>query len=151
MDQMKKYFPGPIGYSDHSKDGSAVLVAVARGAKVIERHITILKNVPNAQDWKVSSTPKNFPKLIKNIRNIEKIIGNREKSILPCEKNSVNWALKSLVASTNLFKGKKILETDIQTKRPGTGIPPMKKDKIIGRKLKKSMLEGDFFDFDNLI
>lgn len=151
MDQMKKYFPGPIGYSDHSKDGSAVLAAVARGAKVIERHITILKNIPNAQDWKVSSTPKNFPRLIKNIRSTEKMIGNKKKDVLPCENKGVKWALKSLVASSNLSIGKKILEKDIQSKRPGTGIPPLEKDKIIGRKLKKSMLEGDFFDFDNLI
>ena len=140
MDQMKKYFPGPIGYSDHSKDGSAV-ATVARGAKVIERHITILKNIPNAQDWKVSSFQK-FSKLIKSIRSIEKMIGNKNKDVLPCENNGIKWALKSLFIS-NLSKEKKILEKDIQAKRPNRN-SPLEKNKIIGRKLKKSVLEGDF-------
>ena len=151
MDQMRSYFNGPVGYSDHSKDGNAVLAAVARGANIIERHITILKNIPNAQDWKVSSGPKDFPKLVKNIRQFEKMIGNKEKDIALCEEKGKLWALKSLVASRFLKKGAIVDKDDIAIKRPGTGMPPSKKDYVIGKKLKYNMEEGDFFNFYNLI
>lgn len=151
MDQMKSYFNGPVGYSDHSKDGNAVLAAVARGANIVERHITIFKNIPNAQDWKVASDPKDFPKLIKNIRQFEKMIGNKEKNIAPCEEKGTQWALKSLVASKLLDKGKIITREDIEIKRPGTGMPPSSQKNVIGKRLKYSMEEGDFFNFDNLI
>ena len=55
------------------------------------------------------------------------MIGNKNKDVLPCENNGIKWALKSLVASSNLSKGKKILEKDIQAKRPGTGFHSRKK------------------------
>jgi N-acetylneuraminate synthase/N,N'-diacetyllegionaminate synthase len=55
MDVLSQIAPVPVGWSDHTADSLAVYAAVARGARVIEKHITILRNVPNAQDWKVAS------------------------------------------------------------------------------------------------
>ena len=64
MNHISSVFNGPVGYSDHTEDHMASLAAVAMGAKIIERHITIERNIPNAQDWRVSSGPENFPSLI---------------------------------------------------------------------------------------
>src|SRR5207244_2049117 len=58
MDRLRAIFPGPVGYSDHTANGLAVLAAVARGARIVEKHITIRRDVPNAQDWKVSAGPE---------------------------------------------------------------------------------------------
>lgn len=75
MDALRDLFPGPVGYSDHTVDEMAVLAAVARGADIIEKHITILRDVPNAQDWKVSAGPENLASLIEGVRRIEAMIG----------------------------------------------------------------------------
>lgn len=150
MNTLSKYFNGPIGYSDHSTDGLPIIAAVAKGAKVIERHITILKNVPNAQDWKVSSDPDDFPKLVREIRSVESMLGTGIKQSAPCEKAGEEWALKSLVTSRFLSEGHKIVKKDVLAKRPGTGISPTEINKILGKKLTKGLKKGDMFEFKYL-
>ena len=78
MDRMAEMFPGPVGYSDHTEDFLAVYAAVAHGARVIEKHITILRDVPNAQDWKVSAGPDNLKTLVSDIRRIETMMRSEE-------------------------------------------------------------------------
>ena len=97
MDRLGELFPGPVGFSDHTEDFLAVFGAVARGAHIIEKHITILRDVPNAQDWKVSAGPDNFAKLVADIRRMEaNTIGQKAKKQAACEEASIKWATKSL-------------------------------------------------------
>ena len=123
MERLKALFPGPVGYSDHTVDGLAVLAAVARGARVIEKHITILRDVPNAQDWKVSAGPENFAPLIADIRRVEALLGHGRKEAAPCEEAGAAWALKSLVAARDLPAGHRLGAGDIVARRPGGGVP----------------------------
>jgi len=139
MDQLRKLFNGPVGYSDHSRDGMAVLAAVAKGANVVERHITTVRNVPNAQDWVVSSGPEDFSTLVNNIRRVESMLGNEDIGIAECEKPALKWALKSLVAARDLPEGHVIAEGDIVAKRPGSGIRPSNIQDLIGKRLKHSI------------
>jgi N-acetylneuraminate synthase/N,N'-diacetyllegionaminate synthase len=139
MDVLQEMFPGPVGYSDHTPDEMAVLAAVARGAKVIEKHITILRDVPNAQDWKVSAGPENLAKLIADIRRIEQQLGERDKQPTAGEREAERWATKSLVAARRLPAGHQLADADIAVKRPGTGIAPSKKATVIGRRLKQAL------------
>ncbi len=150
MDSMRSFFPGPVGYSDHSVDGMAVLAAVARGADVVERHITILRNVPNAQDWKVSSGPDDFPEFVRNIRVIEGMIGSGIKAPAPCETPGKEWALKSLVAARDLPAGHILGADDLVAKRPGLGISPSRKTELMGLRLKTDVSEGDLLSIDQL-
>lgn len=135
IDRLKVIFQGPVGFSDHTKDFLAVYGAVARGAKIIEKHITILQNVPNAQDWKVSATPNDFPRLVQDIRRIETMLGDYKKSPAISEASAEHSFLKSLVAKQDLPQGHKISEADLLAKRPGGGIPPNQISELIGRSL----------------
>lgn len=131
MDALHGMFGGPVGYSDHTEDFLAVYAAVGRGAKVIEKHITILRDVPNAQDWKVSAGPDNFTQLVSEIRRIESMIGNGLKQPTASEVGA-KWALKSMVAVRDMPAGHRISAADLVAKRPGDGVPPNKIDTLLG-------------------
>ncbi|MCH7863555.1 MAG: N-acetylneuraminate synthase family protein, partial [Proteobacteria bacterium] len=118
MDALGAMFSGPVGYSDHTVDGMAVLAAVSRGAKIIEKHITILRDVPNAQDWKVSADPETLAPLIADIRRIERMIGHGRKEPTSCEAPGMAWALKSLVAVRALPSGHVVGADDMIAMRP---------------------------------
>lgn len=150
MDRLAEIFPGPIGYSDHTESHMAVLAAVARGAHIIEKHITILRDIPNAQDWKVSADPTTLPQLVKDIREIEKILGQGSITTAPCEEAAQNWALKSLVTTHNLSLGHTISATDLTMKRPGDGIPPNAIDQVLGRVLKTHIKAGQTLHWEDL-
>lgn len=150
MEKLKEIFPGPVGYSDHTVDHLAVLGAVARGAKIIEKHITILRNVPNAQDWKVSAGPEDLGKLIADIRAMEQMIGSGEKIPAEAERNAEIWALKSLVARYDLKKGHIVSERDLIAKRPGGGIPPSQMTTVIGRRLNRDLATDEKLESGDL-
>lgn len=136
MDALGRLFDGPVGYSDHTPDHAAVLAAVARGARLIEKHITIRFNVPNAQDWKVSAGPDDLPKLIAGIRRTEVLLGHGRKEPAASEAAGTAWALKSLVAARDLPAGHVLAEADLAAKRPGDGILPNRMAEVLGRRLK---------------
>jgi N,N'-diacetyllegionaminate synthase len=143
VDRLQDIFPGPVGYSDHTSDGLAVLAAVARGARIIEKHITIRRNVPNAQDWKVSADPETFPRLVADIRRVEAMIGDGVKRPAVCEADGMHWALKSLVAARDLPAGHTLVARDVVAKRPGDGIPPNRLDFVLGRTLRRAVTADD--------
>lgn len=143
MDSLKSIFSGPVGYSDHTSSHLACLAAVARGATIIERHITLDKNLPNAQDWKVSSSTDDFSILINDIREIENMLGNGIKQPSDSEKSNIHWATKSLVAARDMEIGAILKESDIKIKRPGDGISPCKLKNIIGKRLPYSIREDE--------
>ncbi|MCB2102831.1 MAG: N-acetylneuraminate synthase family protein, partial [Rhodobacterales bacterium] len=81
MDRIRAFFPGPVGYSDHSEGTAVPLAAVALGAQVIEKHITLERNIPNAQDWKVSCDPHTLGPFVRDIREIEAARGGGPKVV----------------------------------------------------------------------
>lgn len=143
MDRMRDLFPGPIGYSDHTSDHRAVLAAVARGASIIEKHITLDFDVPNAQDWKVSCGPDDLATFVKAIREVEVMLGRPDVTVQECEQPALNWALKSLVATRPLPAGTVIESSHLDAMRPGDGLPPAMLQSVLGRRLKHSLGEGD--------
>jgi N-acetylneuraminate synthase/N,N'-diacetyllegionaminate synthase len=150
MDRLEQIFPGPVGYSDHTEDNVAVLAAVARGAAIIEKHITILRNVPNAQDWKVSAGPENFAQLVSDIRRVKTMIGHGRKEIAPCEQEGTKWALKSLVPLMDLPAGHELAAEDLCAKRPGDGIPPNQLRQILGGRLKRNVQADELLGVDDI-
>ena len=150
MDRLRGLFPGPVGYSDHTEDEAAILTAVARGAQMIERHITILRDVPNAQDWKVSSGPEDFPVLVERIRNVERMLGHGRLEISSVEEETALWALKSLVAVRDLEAGHPLQSEDLLAKRPADGLPPSELPKLVGRHLRESIKKDNVITWDHL-
>src|SRR5688572_7802725 len=151
MDVLSQISPGPVGWSDHTADALAVYAAVARGAKVIEKHITILRDVPNAQDWKVSAGRDDFPGIVKSIRRIEVMLGRAAKEAAVCEQPGEAWATKSLVAARDLDAGHRITSADVLAKRPGDGLSPDRFGEIEGRVLRSRVAAEDAIRLDDLV
>jgi N-acetylneuraminate synthase/N,N'-diacetyllegionaminate synthase len=143
MNRMNEIFAGPVGYSDHTDDFLAVQSAVALGARVIEKHITILRDVPNAQDWKVSAGPDNLAQLVKDIRRIEAMLGHGRKEAAASEQAGIGWATKSLVVVRDLPAGHVLTSDDLVAKRPGDGVPPNRIAEIVGRRLARPVTADD--------
>ena len=107
-------------------------------------------NVPNAQDWKVSCGPADFADFVKAIRDVEATLGRAVKEIQPCEREALNWALKSLVAARDLPVGTVINADLLRAKRPGDGIPPGRKDELIGKRLARAVAADANVRFEDL-
>ena len=131
-----KRFKIPVGFSDHSLGIDAPLVAVAMGAKIIEKHFTINKKLIGP-DHLISLDTKDFKKLVFKIRQIEIMSGFG--NIKPEKKEYLmrKKFRRSIVAKKKILKGQKILKSMLALKRPGTGLHPRYLDKIIGRVSKR--------------
>lgn len=122
-----------IGYSDHTLGIEVPIAAVALGASVIEKHFTIDRTLPGP-DHKASLNPGDLKSMASAIRNIEKAIGGSGiKEPSPSEIKNMAVVRKSIVASKEIKKGEVFSEENITTKRPGTGMSPMKWNDIIGK------------------
>ncbi len=133
MNTIKQKLGVSIGYSDHTLGIEISIAAVALGAKVIEKHFTLDRNLPGP-DHKASLEPIELKKMVDSIRNIEMALGNGEKTPSESEKKNTIVARKSIVAKTNIKKGELLSEKNITTKRPGSGISPMKWEEVLGQK-----------------
>jgi N,N'-diacetyllegionaminate synthase len=134
---IKAEFPGvKIGYSDHTLGIEIPIAAVATGATIIEKHFTLDKNMPGP-DHKASLEPDELTAMVKAIRNIETALGNGIKKPSPSELKNKPIARKSIVAARNIRKGESFTEENLTAKRPGTGISPMRWDKVIGQVAQK--------------
>ena len=105
MITIKKTFGVDIGYSDHTKGIEIAIAAAALGAKVIEKHLT-LDNDLQGPDHKASIEPKEFKKMVENIRNIDKALGNGEKIPSDIEVENRKVIRKSIVAARAIKKGR---------------------------------------------
>ena len=135
MLELKRRFNYPTGFSDHTEGNDAAIAAVALGATMVEKHVTLDKNLPGP-DHKASITIEEFASLVKSIRNVEKMMGKSEKTFSEAELKIKSAVRKSIVAKGDLPIGHIITEDDICYKRPGTGISPIEKDRVIGKRVK---------------
>lgn len=133
--EINRRFNVLTGYSDHTEGFHIPLASAAAGACVIEKHITLEYNIPNAQDWKVSCGPDNLKIFVDQLRDIENSLSIRTEGPTTKENENSNWASKSIVLTTNLRAGESIQEQHLGAKRPGSGICPSEKTKIIGMRL----------------
>jgi len=121
-----------VGYSDHTAGIEVAIAAVAMGASVIEKHFTLDRNLPGP-DHKASLEPGELKAMVSAIRNIEIALGDGIKRLTPSEARNKPIVRKSLVASQTIKEGEVFSAQNITTKRPGTGISPMRWDEVMGR------------------
>lgn len=134
---ISKTFDINIGYSDHTIGIEVAIAAVALGAKVIEKHLTLDKGM-YGPDHKASIEPTDFKKMVSSIRNIEKSFGDGIKK--PSDKELIirKDVRKSILAAKDIKKGELFSEGNLTTKRPFNGISPIHWDSYIGKKAKTS-------------
>ena len=127
------------GYSDHTAGWHIPLAAVAMGARVVEKHITLDYNVSNAQDWKVSCGPDNLAAFVSQVRDIEAAMTTRPDGPTANERRSMLWASKSLVTRRAIAVGEAIEADDLVAKRPGGGISPSRMGEVVGSVARKPL------------
>ena len=134
-----------IGYSDHTLGIEVPIAAVSLGARVIEKHFTLDRNLPGP-DHRASLEPNELKSMVDSIRNIEKALsGSGIKEPSKSELKNKQIIRKSIIALKPISKGEIFNNRNIGIKRPGTGISPMKWESVIGQASK------DNFEQDELI
>ena len=134
-----------VGYSDHTPGIEVAIAAVAMGASVIEKHFTLDCNLPGP-DHKASLEPEDLMAMVAAIRNIEIALGDGIKRLTQSEARNKPVMRKSLVASQAIKAGEIFSTKNITTKRPGTGISPMRWDEVIGRTASRDFAEEELID-----
>lgn len=132
MNAIGQAFGVRVGYSDHTQGIEVSLAAAALGAKVIEKHFTLDRNL-SGPDHSASLEPAELRALVRGIRCIESALGRKEKRVAASEIKNVALVRKSIVASGQIMAGEIFSEINLTTKRPGNGISPMRWDEVIGR------------------
>ncbi|MGO9971710.1 MAG: N-acetylneuraminate synthase [Solirubrobacteraceae bacterium] len=131
---MERAFGVPIGYSDHTPGTSAAIAAVALGACVVEKHLTLDRAMPGP-DHQASLEPLDFATLCRELRAVQAGLGDGIKRPVASEGDVAAVARRSLVAARDLRAGRQLDASDIAVKRPGTGLPPGALRSVVGRRL----------------
>lgn len=129
---IRDAFGVQVGYSDHTLGIEVAIAAVALGATVIEKHLTLDRRMPGP-DHKASLEPPELAAMVAAIRNLEQALGDGVKRPSASEARNMAVARKSLVAARPISKGQPFSTDNVTTKRPGTGLSPMRFDEVIGR------------------
>jgi len=142
---IKKELGVKVGYSDHTKGIEASIAAVALGASVIEKHLTLDKNM-EGPDHKSSLEPNEMKAMIRALRNIELALGDGIKKPSESEKKNICVARKSIVAKRYIQKGEIFTEENLTVKRPGNGISPMQWFEVLGRRAVRDFQEDELIE-----
>lgn len=150
IDTIKAAFKVPVGFSDHTLGWHIPIAAVARGASVIEKHFTLNRR-QEGPDHSFSIEPDELKLMVKQIRDVEKAIGDGIKKVTIEEMESYQKGRRSIIAKINIPKGTKITRDMLVVKRPGYGIKPKYIDLVVGRISKVDIMEDDIITWDMLI
>jgi N-acetylneuraminate synthase len=137
MDTMAAAFGLPVGYSDHTPGIHISLAAVARGARVLEKHFTVDRSLPGP-DHKASIEPAELRELVRQTRDIALALGDGIKRPTAAEWKNRDVARRSLVAAKPIEKGEQYSEQNLACKRPGTGISPFDYWQFLGEPASRS-------------
>lgn len=149
MDTLSEKFGLPVGYSDHTIGIEIAIMAVARGARVIEKHIT-LDHAMKGPDHRASLEVLELPSLVQGIRHVEVAFGTGEKRPVASEGDTARVARKSVVVTRDMHAGQALSTEDITIKRPGTGIPPKYFHDVAGRVLSRDVAGDTPLSWDDL-
>lgn len=145
MISLKTAFGVAVGYSDHTLGIEVPIAAVALGATVIEKHLTLNRGMPGP-DHKASLEPSEFAAMVRAIRNIESAMGSGIKRASDSERKNIPFARKSLVAIAPIRAGDPFSNLNIGAKRPGTGLSPMLWDEVVGRPARRDFAVDDLIE-----
>lgn len=141
---LQKAYPAyPVGFSDHSAGTELAVGAVALGACMIEKHLTLDKT-RIGMDNQMAMEPDEMKNLVRQCRNVYSALGGTERVVLEAELEQRKKMRRSIVFSRDMAAGETIREGDLDVKRPGTGIAPEFLPTYIGRKLKRDVSADAF-------
>lgn len=148
---IKEELACTVGYSDHTIGVEAAVLAVALGARIVEKHFTIDKNHSDFRDHQLSANPMELSIMVEKIRQSEEYLGNGEKTIQQSEKKNVLSMRRSIVAKHDLRVGTKISMDDITWVRPGGGLSPGNELLVLGKQLRKSKGKSEMIALEDVV
>jgi N,N'-diacetyllegionaminate synthase len=149
MRTMAEAFGVPVGYSDHTVGIDIASAAVALGACIIEKHLTIDHDLPGP-DHRASLEPRELAEMVRSIRSIEAALGDGCKQPALEELNTAAVARRSLVAARNIHAGTVLTADLIAILRPGTGLPPSMRSQLLGERVRCDIPAGTLLTLNML-
>jgi sialic acid synthase SpsE/sugar phosphate isomerase/epimerase len=151
ISNLKKIgFNCEVGYSGHERGYMVPIAAVAKGARIIEKHFTLDRRM-EGNDHRVSLLPDEFSEMVLGIRAVEQSLGSgNSRQITQGEMMNREFLAKSVIAIKTIEIGEIISERDLDIKSPGKGLAPYRKNELVGKIAKRKILEGDFFFEDDI-
>ena len=138
-----------IGFSDHTEGISASVAAVALGATVIEKHVTVDKSLPGP-DQHASMEPEEFALMVQTIREVELSLGSDKKLVSSSERMNIPIARRGLYAARDIPAGSVITSEDLIALRPEALVSPMEYDSIIDAVATRSFSKHEPITFEGI-
>lgn len=142
MRAMREKFGLAVGYSDHTQGVEIPVAAVAMGAVVIEKHLTLDRNM-DGPDHRASLEPNELKTMVDYIRNVEAALGDGLKKPTRSEIPNIEIARKSIVAAVSIKKGEVLSEQNLAVKRPAAGMSAMEWESVLGKVAKRNFAEEE--------
>lgn len=144
MDRLAEIGDCLVGYSGHERGYAVAVAAVSRGARIIEKHLT-LDRTGRGNDHKVSLEPNEFAAMAESIRNVEAAMGSAgSRTMTQGEQLNRLSLAKSLVAAADLPAGHVLTDSDLDVRSPGRGLQPNARRRVVGRRISRAIPAGDF-------
>ncbi len=144
---LQSLYSHPVGYSDHTMGIAIAVGAVTLGAKIIEKHVTLDRNM-QGPDHHYALEPKEFIDMVVSIRDVEKALGQSNKVVSNAEREKSNAYWRSIHAANNLQKGKSLNIDDMIIVRPNDGLHPRHLEDLVGLRLTRSVKLGEPLTWD---
>jgi N,N'-diacetyllegionaminate synthase len=138
-----------IGFSDHTEGIAGSIAAVALGARVIEKHVTVDKTLPGPDQY-ASMEPAEFALLVNTIREVELSLGSAEKTVSASEKKNIPIARRGLYAARDIAEGATLTADDIIALRPEALISPMEYDAVVNTRARRAFRKHEALAFESL-
>ena len=148
IQDMKRRFRLPVGLSDHSLGSMSAVTAVALGAKIIEKHFCISREIENP-DASFSMTPGEYASMARDIRTVEQALGEPFYGVSPQEESSMVFR-RSIFAVQDIPAGERLTSDNVRIIRPGYGLKPKYYGDILGMKTDRGLERGTPLSFDAL-
>ena len=149
MQTMADAFGLPVGLSDHTMGNDVAIAAVALGATVIEKHFT-LDCEQDGPDHRASLDPDGMRRMVDGIRRVEAALGDGVKRPAPSEADVAAVARRSLIVAVDLPAGAILTPDVLVARRPGSGLPPSEKPRVVGRTLRVDAKAGTVLELEML-
>ncbi|MCC6728482.1 MAG: N-acetylneuraminate synthase family protein [Chthonomonadales bacterium] len=143
---LRRRYGLTAGYSDHCLGTAAVLASVALGARIVEKHFTLDKGLSDFRDHRLSADPAELRQMVRAIRDLEAMLGDGHKRVMPCEEGNRVAMRRSIAASGDLPAGHLVRAEDVVWLRPGGGLSPGEEAGVIGARLARPMVAGTPFE-----
>jgi sialic acid synthase SpsE len=147
---LAERFGHTVGYSDHTLDNEACVLAVGVGARILEKHFTLEDVVSDFRDHALSATPSSMAELVRRVRSAEELLGVHGKHVGEAESALAEAIRRSIAAGAALPAGHVLREEDLIWVRPGSGLRPGQEGLLLGRPLARDVAFGDLLSQDDV-